>query len=289
MFKEIFTKGNRLIERPDRLRVSAVNKLTQFTGRPFETSVKLSCGSVMRVKLPENVSTVLAYEGDYEPEISRMIEGSITPEDNFFDIGAHYGLRTLQANQILQGNGNIVAFEPSPEALRMLHTNCDMLPNVTIVDSAVSSSSGNTLNLTVLPTKFEASNTLGQVPRLPAEILAKIKTHSLPVKTISIDDFVSESGIVPNLIKIDAENHEMPILEGSHATLSICLPSVIMETGDCGRTPENSTQACLDLLGNLGYGFHSWNGNGLKPLSETSHSDQGNVLAIHKTKYLRQL
>ena len=71
-------------------------------------------------------------------------------------------------------------------------------------------------------------------------------TPSFYVPTLALDDFVSVTGLVPKLIKMDIEGAEFDALSGMSQTISQARPHMILET-------QPSDTRCLDLLIERGY------------------------------------
>ena len=277
LHETIGRKLHRTIERPDRVRIAYLNRLVKLTGLPAETRIKLSSGRRMWVQLPDVVSVNLAYEGAYEPEGALMMEHVLHPGSVFFDVGAHYGLNTLHAYDLLQGDGKIVAFEPTPQTRRLLQKNCHELTDiVTIDDRVVSQYSGQELELTVFDPRYSGCNSL-ENPRIPPEKLANLHKTTLPVTSVNLDDYCAGTGIYPDVIKLDIENHEMAALQGAIQLLKTHCPNIIMEIGDLGRGPRNSTESCLALLSSLGYRFWQVDNGILVPY--TGDVEKANILA----------
>ncbi|GEM_PF-1246065 len=69
------------------------------------------------------------------------------------------------------------------------------------------------------------------------------------------DAVMQESGIVPNLIKIDTEGFEKPVLTGLRATLAAHRPHVIFEYSSLSRKDFPDMQAVQDMFPE-NYGFY---------------------------------
>ena len=60
------------------------------------------------------------YDDPYEPEMSLAIRRLLRTGDVFLDIGANIGYFSTLAGHIVGETGQVVAFEPHPEALATL-------------------------------------------------------------------------------------------------------------------------------------------------------------------------
>lgn len=242
--------------------LAILSRISRWLNIPIDLSVQLTTGSNMKVVLPDTLSTVVAYTGDFETEVTEYLKRYLKPGDIFFDVGAHFGLRSLQACDITMGDVKIISFEPGKRQLDILKRNLSGESQVNIVSKAVSNASGKKLSLTLFDTRFVGSSTLEE-PRLMKTHLRKALQSSTKqvVSTISIDDYCRANEIIPDLLKLDVENHELKVLQGARRILKKYHPKIILEVGDAGRTKENSTHKCLKLLKKYDYKFKYLNNN----------------------------
>src|SRR6185437_11707673 len=89
-------------------------------------------------------STHGCWLGSYELEKQRVFRSFADPGSVIYDIGANVGIYTLLGATLVGGCGHVVAFEPLPRNLRLLHRHIELnnLQNVTIVEKAVSDRDG---------------------------------------------------------------------------------------------------------------------------------------------------
>jgi|SRR3989344_2133790 len=276
MVEAVAARLKKVVERPDRLKIAALTRFAQLTNRTIEIKVRLFTGQAMLVMLPDTASTILAYEGDYEPEVTEMMRLMLKPGDTFFDVGAHIGTRSMVACSL--GAGKVAAFEPAPDNLRVLGRNCAGLYQVQIVDKAVSDISRLTVSMQIFETRYCGSNTLEEKPRLPESLARNYAKGSVPVKTVTLDDYVASTGMVPDLVKLDVEGHTDRVLRGARATLKAHRPAVIAEVGGYGSEAKED----LEVLMCLGYGFWVWGTGGGLTRDELETNNERNVLAVWK-------
>ena len=74
------------------------------------------------------------------------------------------------------------------------------------------------------------------------------KGGSTPVFAVSLQDFISQYGNSPDVIKLDVEGAEADVLRGGLDFLRERKPSLLLSVhgSDCRRD-------CLEILGGLGY------------------------------------
>jgi len=75
------------------------------------------------------------------------------------------------------------------------------------------------------------------------EILDNLEPARVKVDIINLDNYCSDKGVIPDLIKIDAENFELQVINGFKKTIRQYRPKIIMECGS-----EGSLEAAKYLL-----------------------------------------
>ena len=228
----------------------AVSAVSAFMGCTLRLRAKTFWGEVMTVVQPEVISSNLIGVGYYEEGLTRMVLECVKSGMIFFDIGAHFGYYTLLASRLVGDKGQVHAFEPSPTAFQILKLNAGKRNNVQLNPCAVFSKT-ETIFFNDFGPNLAAYNSL-YAPRLEKEALEHLVTKKIPVKAISIDDYVRSSGMSPDFIKIDAESAEYEILLGAKDTLSK-LPILSMEVGDMGIEGAMPSKDLVLFLTALGY------------------------------------
>lgn len=159
------------------------------------------------------------YESDYEPATFSFLRNHLKQGDTYFDIGGHMGLFAVVASRIVGKSGRVFTFEPTHFTRSILErvvliNGCG--ENVRVQAEAMSSQSGETV---FFETGDEASNanSLVRTDRSKVEI---------PVKLVSIDDFVGDQELTVNAIKIDVEGAECDVLRGGRETFRTQRPVV---------------------------------------------------------------
>lgn len=183
--------------------------------------------------LPQNLPV-------YEPETSALLDRLIGPGDTFFDIGANWGWYALLIASRKDYGGIIHAFEPFPSTFRdlagLVHQ-AGLDQRITCHDIALAAAEGQASMgfsdgvQSGLARLGEAGGTMVRLARLDA--------LDLPA---------------PDVIKIDAEDHELDVLQGAEAVLRAARPVLVLENWLHRDTPD-LTLAPLDLLAGLGYRF----------------------------------
>lgn len=226
------------------------------THKPLLKNLNIPTMPRMTVVLPD-YSSVDEYMGlVYEPDVITFMQSTLRLGDRMYDIGAHFGYHTLTAVQLVGEAGEVVSFEPTPSTLQILKQNTGQYPNIRLEQYAVGDGTTSTLELLDFGPRYAGHNTTS-VPRFRKDINKRIKqAHRITADAISIDEYFSNHpNRRLNLCKIDVENGEAAVLRGMQHTLHYIRPVIIMEVGDFGRTDENTTSTCLDLLSGKNYFF----------------------------------
>lgn len=139
------------------------------------------------------------------------------PELTVFDVGAHVGEYASQLRKLCP-SAKIWAFEPHPASFRELR-GAAQREGFIAVDVALSDSSGSAAlydHATVAVGSAHASLHAGVIERIHH---GQSTVHDVQVTTI--DDFMTgnEIGHV-NLLKVDAEGHELAILRGARQAIA---------------------------------------------------------------------
>ena len=231
----------------------AAQWLLRRTGRTVTVTARLFDGQQLRVVLPEIVAAELHRQGWIEPDVTSMLQRHLRPGMVFVDVGAQYGYFALLAQRLVHPGGTVVAFEPGRHTLPLLRTNVAGADGVIVEARAVHERTG-ALELTDFGRRHSALNTVLGDARVPSADRERLQPSTYTVPTVSLDEYLGERGLVPDVVKLDAEGAELAIIRGMHETLRSARPIVVMETGDYDGMVSPSTAACIDVLEAAGYG-----------------------------------
>jgi len=173
----------------------------------------------------EPISTQIERYGFYEPGLSRFLIEHLSV-GAFIDVGAHFGYFSLLAASLLGDRGQVHSFEPVPSTSQVLEMNCSGVSNIALNGLAVSNAVGR-VSITDLGIAFSAYNTLG-TPRTDRPV----DSPRLTVASTTLDDYVLDQRLNPAMIKIDAENWDLAIVQGAVETLRAHRPIVVLEAWD---------------------------------------------------------
>ncbi len=168
--------------------------------------------------------------GQYEPEISYLIDYLIRDEDIVLDIGANVGVHTVAFARRASA-GHVFAFEPVEEMARRLSTNVALngLKNVTLVPCGLGAQDGNAeMAVNIGGAGLEGTSTIAGSVHLDREP-ENYQQRKVPVRRL--DGLIETLGIDGRIgfVKIDTEGFETWVLEGGMATIRDHKPAMIIE------------------------------------------------------------
>jgi FkbM family methyltransferase len=181
------------------------------------------------------------YVNMVEPGGTRAFLDVLTAGQIVFDIGANIGYYTLVASRQVGASGRVLAFEPFPRNISYLyrHVVLNAAGNVTVVPMACS-------DRTALM-RFAAGANCA-TGRLVDAAAASPNSSVEYVASVTVDEIVRESGLVPDVLKIDVEGAEVQVLRGAHQTLSAKRPTILLSVHS-----EDLRSGCTAYLRELGY------------------------------------
>jgi len=174
--------------------------------------------------------------GYWELENQRLFASHLHESDVVYDIGAHVGLYVLLSSVRVGEKGHVYAFEPLERNLVYLrrHIELNHLSNCTVIEAAVSDSSGLRH---FDPTAHDSAGHFSEAGRVM-------------VRTLTLDDFLwSEKGRrPPNALKINAEGAELEVLQGARRLIAEFAPTIFLSTHS-----DELTKRCSEWLKSAGY------------------------------------
>jgi FkbM family methyltransferase len=155
--------------------------------------------------LDEKDALELATNEIYEPVETALIKKALLPGDVFIDIGANIGYYTLLAARLVGPHGRVVAFEPDPSNFRLLGKNIfqNGYSNVIPVNLAVSDRSRNAH-------LFRSRTNPGDHRIYDSGD----RRESIPIRTVSLDDYFKKLDKRVHFIKMDIQGAEAKAFQG---------------------------------------------------------------------------
>lgn len=167
--------------------------------------------------------------GVYEPETIQTLSRLIQPCDVVLDIGANIGAITLPLARYVGEFGHVIAFEPTAWAYEKLEKNLSLNPHLYQRVKAE--------QIMLLETAQQVPDFVYSSWNLTAE--EDHSTHpqhkgrlmtTNGVIGMSLDQYLEENPIDKlDLIKLDVDGYELPVLKGARKTISFYRPKIILE------------------------------------------------------------
>lgn len=176
-------------------------------------------------------------ENLWEPPVQIALRDLCNSGDIVFDVGANFAGLTMIMSRMVGLKGIVCAFEASPRIIDKCQRNLVLngCNNVQLYHGAIYSQSYQEIPI------YLGSHLNDSIYTFNEE-----KTPAYKVPSIALDDFISKTGLIPNLIKMDIEDAEFDAVKGLLNTIETAKPHLILET------QPNDTR-CLDLLKSKGY------------------------------------
>jgi len=241
-----------------------------------EVTATLFTGQRPRVTLPEIVALDLYRHGCIEPELTAILLDALRPGMAFADVGAQYGYYALAAQAAMGGAGEVFAFEPGRSTFRLLQRNLAGMRGVRAEEVAASDSSGRRV-MQDFGSRYSALNSLFAQPRTPAAERAGLRPERYEVRCVTLDDYFSEVGRDPNVVKIDAESSELDVLRGMEGMLRRGSPLVTVEVGDYDVAGSPPSRESVSFLESFGYRGFEVTPGGLVPHRRRDTYEYGNL------------
>lgn len=190
--------------------------------------------------------------GCYEPETTQAVLGLIKPGHVCVDVGANIGWYTALMARLAGPTGIVVAFEPIiPHELRAMQRELvlthDKHPSAHV--HAYAMALGNTVGIKHFRRYKEAWTLLK-----PEQ--AEAVGDDLVIQVTKLDVMRSQLPRAVDVIKIDVDGHEVPVLEGGEDTLRRDKPVLVLEVApDYWRLCGYEALTGLKMLEGLGYKF----------------------------------
>jgi FkbM family methyltransferase len=186
--------------------------------------------------------------GTYELPVQKALAQYLQPGAVFYDIGANVGFFSIIAAKKIGNKGQVYAFEPVPENVTTIQRNVELnrFTNVTVVDKAVSSSSGQA--------ELLLAHHIGGAVLATAAMPPDMK-GTMFVETVTIDNSLDSIHLKPpTVVKIDVEGAEIDVLRGMMQTIQKFKPVIFYEVDDSDRSIfERKSQELAQFMASLDY------------------------------------
>ncbi len=176
------------------------------------------------------VGTNLRYDLLYKIQLNPKV---------IFDVGANIG-QTVEFYRQIYPEAHIYSFEPVPSTFAELHRNVSHYKKVTCFNIAFGEKEED-LEIQIVANENSVTNSINPLFQKNLNC-SDVKHDSAQIKVKRLDDFVRDNKINHiDLLKIDTENFEIPVLKGANETLeSRKVSAIICEAGFLKSNSRNS-------------------------------------------------
>jgi FkbM family methyltransferase len=201
-----------------------------------------------------------------ELAINALLASTLSSDSTYVDVGTNRGQILREAVRVAP-LGRHLAFEPIPELASDLARSFPMVDGRQVALGARAQTASFCY--------FRSLDGWSGLHRNPSISDQRGDPEYITVQVSTLDAEIEE--LVPRLVKIDVEGHEMGVLEGARATLAQSRPFVIFEHAPAvGSLAPTSSHAIWDLLTELRYRIFSVTGEG--PFTNAEFAQSTNVL-----------
>ncbi len=192
----------------------------QITYVPFDQTLCMA----VEPSFKSIITMVVLAEGDWCEEEMEFWRYWLKPGMTVIDVGANAGVYTFSAAQRVGPSGRVYAIEPFSKCVQYLETtkHLNQLEWVTICQGAASNSRGK-VRLYLSP-RSELNKLV---------IDNEVETAALPFEEVTafpLDDLIKQEYLSQvDWLKIDAEGHELQVLQGSERLLEQFMPGILYE------------------------------------------------------------
>jgi FkbM family methyltransferase len=195
--------------------------------------------------------------GEWSELEVRLFQTHLTPQSNVVEVGSNLGLHSVPLAKIA-GKGKVICFEPQRIIFQILCANIAIndLTNVFAHNAAVSD---DEREITIQSSDYEMPWNYGGFSiekGMSATLPFPGAVSSESVTAIKLDTFRPVNQLPSiDLLKIDAEQHELAVLKGATGIIAQHRPIIFVENNDA-RFGDELIQ-CIKNFGYISYWFCS--------------------------------
>ena len=221
---------------------------------------------------------LLAQDRWFESEIE-LCRQILKPGMRAIDVGANVGVYTFLFARCVGESGKVYAIEPTPGCVQCLQATVaqnKLDQSVQVVEAAVGEESREVYLV------CEGASVFNRIVTDPMSVVEETK----PVQQITLDElWISEGSPDIDLLKVDVEGAEVPVLKGGRKLIETCSPVILFGNQNVGQF---SGLESAKLLAELGYLIYVYNPV-IQDLSIVQASVQpptaSNLVAVHPNRF----
>jgi len=164
------------------------------------------------------IMDLAAHLGEYEPDMCQAIDALTKPGMVVVDIGANIGIHALRFASRVEATGHVYAFEATNFAFRKLTRNAALNANLKLEPIQLALSNEPASNVEVdFRSSWRTDGSRGDL-------------GTTTVNFVRLDDWVEKHGLTAlDIIKIDVDGYEAPVIQGAERTLARFRPLIMIE------------------------------------------------------------
>jgi FkbM family methyltransferase len=182
--------------------------------RPYEFA-----GGLIYLDVDESPMMRARTEGRFEPEKTAAVQHLLSPGMTFVDVGANKGDFSLIAARVMNDEGRVLSFEPSPENCGWIRKSVELngYRSIALHELALSDFEGHV--------PLYLGERSGWHSLLPGERHGE----SIEVAARTLDSVLADTGDAHvDVLKIDVEGAELQVLRGAERTLAEQPPRAVL-------------------------------------------------------------
>ena len=169
----------------------------------------------------------LIHKGEYEKDLSKLIDELININLDVVDVGSNIGLITVKCAKKIDSRRKVLSIEPSKSVFNRLKKNLELnhILNRVITENCAVSDKEEKIRFHTIEGKEEYSS----VYEIEHPSVKNEKKYFEEVYSKKLDDLIISHKIQPGLIKIDIEGAEYLALKGCVETIKSFSPVFFIE------------------------------------------------------------
>ncbi len=242
-----------------------------FTYVPYDNLIL-----TVEANLKSITTAVLLAQGDWFEAEMELWRTQIRPDMTVIDVGANVGVYTFSAAQRVGETGKVIAIEPFKACVNCLQetSRINQLPWVKIYEAAASDHCGSA------KLSLHNASELNEVisDNSPNYDLA----NTVTIQCLTLDSLIETENLTRvDWLKIDAEGHEIKVLQGAERLLTEFKPNIIYENI---AGAHGSNGAIMEYIQAKGYQVYSYRPyiQELVPVTDANQlNSQLNLIAVY--------
>jgi FkbM family methyltransferase len=175
-----------------------------------------------------------------------QIRDHLQPGWTVLDIGVSVGIFSILMSRCVGPSGKVFSFEPNPDVHPQLKEmlNANSARNVEIVPFAIADKPGELDFLRIVASNVRREASSLKIHETTEELSSEAR-EIIRVPVTTVDIFVKQCGIIPNMMKIDVEGADLEAITGAEQTIRVHHPVIQLELHTIAAAAEPEILAFL--------------------------------------------